>query len=84
LFHRAVKGGRVNYIPDYCFIKMLKEPPLVRGLDADILSGRMLTWWDYREELERKRRLSEGLSTGDVGQDMRDRIRDNIFQRLGI
>jgi hypothetical protein len=44
----------------------------------------MLTWWDYREELERKRRLSEGLSTGDVGQDMRDRIRDNIFQRLGI
>jgi GNAT superfamily N-acetyltransferase len=84
LFHRAVKGERVNYVPDYCFLKMLKEPPLVQGLDADILSGRMLTWWDYREELERKRRLSEGLSTGDVGQDMRDRIRDNIFQRLGI
>ena len=84
LFHTVRKNGRVNYVPDYYFMRELRDPPNVQGLDAEILSGRRLPWDEYREEVERKRRLMEGVSSGDVHQDARDMMREGIFRRLRV
>jgi len=84
LFHTVRKNGRVNYVPDYYFMRELRDPPRVRGLDAEILSGRSLPWDEYQEEVERKKRLMEGRTSEDVHQDARDRMREGMLRRVGI
>lgn len=60
LFSRASWEGGTEYIPQYYFIKKLREPSSATGLDAEVLRGRRLTWEEYSDEAEKKKRLTDG------------------------
>ena len=84
LFRKVESDGRVDYVPEYYFMRQLREPPTVGGLDAEVLWGRRLTWDDYQEELKTKKRLNEGKTSDNLEQDLRDRLRQELLRRKGI